>query len=76
MSYTRIFDASEAELLAVLRDYVELHGTIRSGGYRGWLQRSDDFIRFCMHQMVTEMLQLHGGESLRRKIITYRRDHW
>lgn len=75
MSYTRIYDAGNADFLAALRDYVELNGDLRSGGYVGWTQRSDDFIRFCMHRMVVEMLQLHGGESKRRIIFANRRQN-
>ena len=68
MSYTRIFDGSDARLVAALRDYVELSGDQRSGGWHGYLQRTDDFVRFCMHRMILEMLQLHGGETDRRFI--------
>ena len=72
-SYTRLFDGRDAALTARLRDYVELSGDLRAGGWEGYLNRSDDFIRFCCHLMITEMLQLHGGESLRRTVIKKRR---
>ncbi len=32
MSYSRIFDATDADLMATLRDYVELSGDLRGGG--------------------------------------------
>ena len=73
MSYTRIFDGSDAKLVANLRDFVELSGDQRSGGWEGYLQRSDDFIRFCSHRMIVEMLQLHGGETYRRVVFAKRR---
>ncbi len=73
MSYTRIFDSSDPDLTAVMRDYVELNGQLREGGFKGWTQRSDDFIRFCMHRVILEMFQLHGGEARRRYIISSRR---
>src|SRR6185437_11088554 len=44
MSYTRIFDGADADLVAALRDYVELNGDLRSGGWEAYLHRSDDFI--------------------------------
>lgn len=73
MSYTRIFDSSDPDLAGVMRDYVELNGELRSGGFKGWTQRSDDYVRFCMHRMILEMFQLHGGESKRRFFVTKRR---
>ena len=71
-SYTRLFDGRDARLTARLRDYVELSGDLRAGGWEGYLTRSDDFIRFCCHVSITEMLQLHGGESSRRIVFKKR----
>ena len=73
MSYTRMFDGSDPQLTARLRDYVELSGDLRSGGWQGYLSRSEDFIRFTSHLMVVEMLQLHGGEAKRRVVVKMRR---
>lgn len=74
MSYTRIFDGTDADLLAKLRDYVELNGDLRSGGWEAYLHRSEDFIRFASHRMIVEMLTLHGGEG-KRRIVFKRRKH-
>ncbi len=73
MSYTRMFDGADPQLNAKLRDYVELSADLRSGGWQGYLSRSEDFIRFTSHVMVVEMLQLHGGESNRRMVVKLRR---
>ncbi len=35
MSYTRLFDGADPQLVVVLRDYVELRGDLRSGGWEG-----------------------------------------
>lgn len=75
MSYTRIYDAKDAALMAMLRDYLELGSDLRSGGWEGALHRSDDFLRFCAHQLVLEMLTLHGGESQKRIVLKLRRYH-
>lgn len=75
MSYTRLFDGSDAELTALLRDYVVLSGDLRSGGWEAYLHRTEDFIRFTSHRMIVEMLTLHGGESRRRYVWMMRRDH-
>jgi hypothetical protein len=68
MSYTRLFDGSDAALTALLRDYVVLSGDLRSGGWEAYLHRTEDFIRFTSHRMIVEMLTLHGGESKRRYV--------
>lgn len=73
MAYTRMFDGADPQLTAKLRDYVELSGDLRSGGWQGYLSRSEDFIRFTSHVMVVEMLQLHGGEAKRRVVVKMRR---
>jgi hypothetical protein len=73
MSYTRLFDGADADLVARLRDYVELSGDRRSGGWEAYLHRSEDFIRFTAHVMIAEMLALHGGETRHRFVFKLRR---
>jgi len=73
MSYSRIFDGADGDLVAALRDYVELNGDLRSGGWEGYLHRSDDFIRFTSYRMIQEMLSLHGGEGKHRMIFKFRK---
>lgn len=74
MSYTRLFDGSNAELTATLRDYLELRDDLRSGGWKASLYRPEDFIRFTTHRMIVEMLALHGGETRRRVVFVWRRE--
>jgi hypothetical protein len=73
MSYTRLFDGADGDLVAALRDYVELNGDLRSGGWEAYLHRSDDFIRFTSYRMILEMLSLHGGEGKHRMIFKFRK---
>jgi hypothetical protein len=73
MAYTRLFDGADPLLTARLRDYVELSGDVRSGGWEAYLHRSEDFIRFTSHVMIAEMLQLHGGEAKRRVVVKLRK---
>lgn len=73
MSYTRMFDGSDPRLTARLRDYVELSGDLRAGGWEAYLSRSEDFIRFTAHVMIVEMLQLHGGEARKRIVFKLRK---
>ncbi len=73
MSYTRMFDGSDADLTATLRNYLELNGDARSGNWEATMQRSEDFIRFTCHLMIREMLTLHGGEGRRRIVFKHRK---
>jgi hypothetical protein len=73
MSYTRLFDGTDADLVAALRDYVELNGDLRSGGWEEYLHRSEDFIRFASYRMIIEMLSLHGGEGKHRLVLKFRK---
>ena len=40
----------------------------RIGGWQSYLQRSDDFIRFCCHLHITEMLTARGGAGETRVV--------
>lgn len=73
MAYTRLFDGRNVDLHARLRDYYELNGDVRAGGWRAYLQRSEDFVRFTAHVSIAEMLTLHGGETKRRYVWKLRR---
>ncbi len=73
MSYTRLFDGSDAALVAHLRDYLEISGDRRSGGWEAYLHRSEDFIRFTSHLMILEMLTLHGGQAKHQIIFKVRK---
>ncbi len=73
MSYTRLFDGSDAALVANLRDYLEVSGDRRSGGWEAYLHRSEDFIRFTSHLMILEMLTLHGGQAKHQMIFKVRK---
>lgn len=73
MSYTRMYDGADPKVVARLRDYVELSGDLRSGGWQSYLYRSEDYIRFTAHSMIVEMLQVHGGESKKRVVLKARK---
>ena len=61
MSYVRLFDGADEDVVAALRDRRALSGDLRSGGWEASLNRSEDFIRFCCRRSIREMLELHGG---------------
>jgi hypothetical protein len=72
MSYTRLFDGSDAAVCAALRDWLELGADRRSGSWEAAMHRTDEFLRFCSHQMIVEMLTLHGGDAQRRIVFKFR----
>lgn len=61
ISHTRIFRGSDTDFTAALASYVGFQDDARSGGWESYLDRSDDFIRFCCHLHLTEMLSARGG---------------
>jgi len=72
MSYVRMFDATDANLVARLSDYLELSGETRTGDVSAFMRRSDFFQKFTAHVMISEMLSLHGGEARRRWVLKSR----
>jgi len=61
LRHTRIYNGNDAAFTRKLVNYMAFRDELRSGGVRGYLQRKDDFIRFCCFLHVTEMLEARGG---------------
>lgn len=61
LSHTRIYSGSDADVTAALEGYVFFHDDARYGGWKSYLSRTDDFIRFCCHMHICEMLSARGG---------------
>ena len=61
LTHTRIYDGHDSDLVEALSTYCHFRGDARCGGSEGYLQRSDDFIRFCCHLHIAEMLTARGG---------------
>ena len=60
LSHTKIFRADDPYFTKRLSDHVETGDDARPGGWQGYLKRSDDFIRFCCHLHIAEMLESRG----------------
>lgn len=73
MAYVRLFDATDRRLIARLSDYLELTGQLRSGNLEAYMKRSEFFRKFTAHVMISEMLQLHGGEARRQLVLKPRK---
>jgi hypothetical protein len=61
MTHTRIYNGANSDFTAKLEKYYYFRDEARFGGWQSYLQRSDDFTRFCCHLHVTEMLAARGG---------------
>jgi hypothetical protein len=71
MTHTRIFLGHDPEFTAALAAYVDFRDDARFGGWRSYLERPDDFIRFCCHLHISEMLSARGGATETRVV-----RHW
>lgn len=61
MTHTRIYQGNNPDFTAALASYVSFRDDARFGGWQSYLERSDDFIRFCAHMHLAEMLTARGG---------------
>jgi hypothetical protein len=68
LSHTRLYHGNDAEFTKRLANYVYFRDDARFGDWQAYLQRSDDFTRFCCHLHVTEMLTARGGGGKTRVV--------
>jgi hypothetical protein len=63
MRHTRTYNGNDFQFTQLLKEYVYFRDEARAGGWEGYLQRSDDFIRFCCYLHLVEMLSARGGAA-------------
>lgn len=68
MTHTRIYSGSDGDFTEALANYYHFRKDARFGGWQNYLQRSDDFIRFCCHVHISEMLSARGGADQTRVV--------
>lgn len=68
MTHTRIYHGTDSEFTEALASYYHFRDDARFGGWQNYLQRSDDFIRFCCHVHISEMLSARGGAGETRVV--------
>lgn len=68
LRHTKVYNGSDPDVTAALATYVGFRDDERFGGWRSYLQRSDDFIRFCCHLHVSETLAARGGAGPTRVV--------
>jgi hypothetical protein len=71
LRHTRTYHGTDPEFTAALRSYATFRDDARFGGWASYLQRSDDFIRFCCHKHIAEMLTARGGAGETRVLLRW-----
>ena len=66
--HTAIYNGQDGEFAEALASYYFFEDDARFGGWQAYLQRSDDFIRFCCHLHISEMLSARGGAGETRVV--------
>jgi len=68
LRHTAFYDGSDLELTKALADYHMFRDDARAEGWQAYLQRSDDFVRFCCHEHILQMLSVRGGSGETRVV--------
>jgi hypothetical protein len=71
ISHMRSYNGSNGDFTQALSDYYYFRDDGRFGGWEAYLQRSEDFIRFCCHQHMVETLAARGGELKSRTVVRW-----
>jgi hypothetical protein len=61
ITHTRIYHGHDQKFTERLATYYYLRDDARFGGWKGYLERPDDFVRFACYLHVTETLAARGG---------------
>ncbi|GAA4434959.1 hypothetical protein [Bremerella cremea] len=61
ISQIRSYSENDSDFTERAEQYYFFLDDARNGGWQGFLDRSNDFIRFCCYSHITEMLSLRGG---------------
>lgn len=62
ISHMKAYNGNDEDFTQALEDYYYFSDDARVGGWQTYLQRSEDFIRFCCHQHIVETLASRGGQ--------------
>ena len=71
ISHMRTYNGSDEDFTHALGEYYYFRDDARFGGWQSYLQRSEDFIRFCCHQHIVETLESRGGSLESRMILRW-----
>ena len=76
ISHMRNYNGSDEDFTEQLEDFFYFRDDARFGGWQAYLQRSEDFIRFCCHLHITETLVARGGQDKSRLILRWPIDRY
>lgn len=76
ISHMRNFNGHDEDFTEQLADYFYFRDDARFGGWQAYLQRSEDFIRFCCHLHLAETLSSRGGQDKSRLIFRWPIDRY
>ncbi len=68
LRHTQAYNGHDPEFTEALSSYYFFRDDARFGGWQTYLERSDDFIRFCCHMHLWEMLSARGGAGETRVV--------
>lgn len=68
ITHTRTYNGQDAKFTERLATYYYLRDDARFGGWNGYLQRPDDFVRFACYLHATETLAARGGAGQARVV--------
>jgi hypothetical protein len=66
--HTKTYNGNDPDVTEALSTFYFFRNDARSGGWQSYLQRSDDFVRFCCHMHVSETLTARGGAGETRVV--------
>jgi hypothetical protein len=71
ISHMKAYNGGDEDFTESLSDYYYFRDDARFGGWEAYLQRSEDFIRFCCHQHIVETLAARGGQLESRTVVRW-----
>ncbi|WP_231691189.1 hypothetical protein [Aureliella helgolandensis] len=76
ISHMRNFNGHDESFTEQLSEYFYFRDDARFGGWQAYLQRSEDFIRFCCYLHLSETLIARGGQDESRLILRWPLDRY
>jgi hypothetical protein len=68
LQHVRTYDGHDGDFTTALETYVYFRDDGRPGDWRSYLERTDDFVRFCCHMHIYQMLSARGGAAETRVV--------
>jgi len=68
LKHTQAYNGHDSEFTEALASYYHFQDDARFGGWQSYLDRSEDFVRFCCRMHLWEMLSARGGAGETRVV--------